>query len=67
MNRNIINEIQRQSQGIETWTFVCDICQNYKDNLVCSKGVFIAFKGANLSGCFEFQGGKKCNHCGRIT
>ena len=67
MSNNALDEIGGQSKDVETWVFCCDTCRNYRGNLVCSKGVFIAFKGANLSGCIYYVGGKECRHCGRIT
>ena len=65
----IIAEINRQSQYIEEDPnpFKCSTCCNYKGALKCGKGIFIAFEGANLSGCFGYEEGNKCRHCGRIT
>lgn len=60
----IIEEINRQSQDLSPENFRCDKCKNYEGKLVCLKGVFIAFEGANLSVCMFFRPGQKCPHCG---
>lgn len=62
----LIEEMVKQSQNIEPGVFLCEQCTNYKGALVCQKGVFIAFEGANLSHCSFFWRGRKCPHCGRV-
>lgn len=64
---NITDEILRQSQNVKPGVFSCSSCLHYKGALVCEKGIFIAFEGANLLHCPQFDGGKKCRHCGKIT
>jgi hypothetical protein len=68
MVKGIKQEIERQSMGVGDITvFWCASCRNYEGALVCKKGVFIAFEGANLSNCHFFDPGEKCSHCGKIT
>ena len=63
-----INEIiYQQSQGMGEDNFLCARCRNYEESLTCNKRIFIAFKGANMSGCLDFESGCKCIHCGKIT
>ncbi len=45
------DEIWRQSAGIEPYNFICRSCVNHKGGCGCEKGVFIAFEGANTTGC----------------
>lgn len=47
--------------------WVCPQCIHYKGKLICEKGIFIAFSGANMSGCCYYNSGKKCHHCGMMT
>ena len=56
------DEIYRQSQDICPENFLCSSCQNHTGGCQCSKGVFIAFEGANLSLCrmYEEAGLLKC-------
>ncbi len=49
--------IWRQSQNASPDNFICIRCRNYELNLRCAQNVFIAFVGANLSGCVYFQAG----------
>jgi hypothetical protein len=58
--------MSRQYPDDPEW-WICPKCINYKDNLVCGKGVLITVVGANMKGCIYFISGKKCIHCGRIT
>lgn len=72
MANDIAQEIARQSIGPGDpnlfWNlFWCGHCRNYEGALVCKKGVFIAFEGANLSNCRFFDLGKKCAHCDKIV
>jgi len=60
-------EMIRQSQDLKPEAFICKRCLSYEGSLKCAKGVFIAFTGANLSGCNWFQVGIKCIHCGKMT
>ena len=64
MSKNISLEVERQSQNTTIDNFLCQHCIYYKGSLVCENGVFIAFQGANVSGCRFYQCGTKCPHCG---
>ncbi len=64
---SIADEIYKQSQGMDMGTFKCATCKNYKGGCCCEKWMFIAFEGANLSGCQFYEMGRKCPHCGRIV
>ena len=64
---DIREEIARQAQDAFVYNFSCKTCMNYKGRCCCEKNVFIAFEGANMSGCANYIEGKKCQHCGRIT
>ena len=66
-HNSIASEIVAQSQRMSAENFICESCVNYQGKLVCSKGVFIAFVGANMSGCFGYVKGHKCRHCGRTS
>ncbi len=61
------SELVRQTIGMGIENFVCDHCQNYKGSLSCKFGIFIAFKGANMSSCQHYMQGKECPYCGRIV
>ncbi len=64
---SIRTEIEKQSQNMSWDNFLCSICKNYQGKLICLKGVFIAFTGANMSGCYYFEGGRLCKRCGKYT
>ena len=64
---SIDEEILRQSTGSGCDNFVCLKCVNYKGGLVCLRGIFIAFEGANTANCQCFKQGKKCPHCGLMV
>ena len=66
MSKNILKEIEKQSQDVKPENFLCFTCKNYKGGCRCEANVFIAFEGANLSSCFAYRQGRKCPHCGRI-
>jgi hypothetical protein len=61
---SIAEEMIKQSQNMCFVNFLCASCKNYQGKLVCSQGVFIAFEGANLSGCRFYIKGQKCPKCG---
>ncbi len=63
---SIETEMVRQSQDCGQDNFICSSCKNYKGSLSCERYCFIAFDGANTSGCRWYRYGKKCPHCGRI-
>jgi hypothetical protein len=67
MSQTILEEMQKQAQGMCPEKFVCKDCINYKGNLACDKNVFIAFVGANMSSCSFYQWGITCAHCGLRT
>lgn len=67
MGNSLGKEIVRQSQDIQPDNFICNECKNYHGALSCEKGIFIAFEGANLSGCPYFSPGRKCRYCGKVT
>jgi len=62
---NISDEIIKQSADMGWANFPCSFCKHYMGGCACSKGVFIAFAGANLSMCSFQDKGKACPHCGR--
>jgi hypothetical protein len=64
---SIENEILKQStyHDWELGKFQCELCINYLGGCGCSKGVFIAFVGANLTHCHFFIKGQKCPKCGK--
>ena len=62
---DIRSEIAKQSVDMGWDNFPCSSCKNYMGGCGCEKGVFIAFEGANLSGCIYQDKGKACPHCGR--
>ena len=64
---NIGDEIYKQSIDMGWDNFICHDCSNYEEGCKCIKGIFIAFTGANMSGCRYFEKGHKCKHCGKIT
>jgi len=65
MSHGIAEEIVKQSQGAGWENFVCSVCKNYAGGCVCERGVFIAFEGADVSGCIYQEKGRACPHCGR--
>ena len=42
-----------QAPTVHGW--VCPTCRHHRGNLNCTKGVFIAVVGGNLSGCTFFE------------
>lgn len=66
MSNNILSVIERQStpefNGI--YIFLCTDCVNHTGGCQCSKGVFIAFEGANIPNCCYYERGGECPHCG---
>jgi len=64
-SNSIEDVIQRQSQNMSWCNFICSECGNYGGGCICNKGVFIAFTGANMSGCLYFRKGNICPHCGK--
>lgn len=67
MEHRLDDEINKQSQIWAPGVFRCEVCANYKGDLVCEQRIFIAFVGANLTHCLSYTPGKKCRHCGKIT
>ncbi len=67
MSNGILDEMARQSQGMSPEKFICATCTKYEGALKCRIGVFIAFKGANMTGCWYYELGRKCLHCGKMT
>ena len=63
----IMEEITRQSQNVRPENFICATCKYHTDGYGCQKGVFVAFQGANMSGCGWYELGKPCPHCGRMV
>ena len=61
----IEDAMERQYPTIDGW--ICPSCANYKGDLICIRGVFIAYKQANMKGCIYFEQGRKCKHCGLVT
>ncbi len=64
---NLKDEAERQSVNASPDNFICQRCGRYKGKGACAMNVFIAFVGANTSGCCWYEKGKECRHCGRIT
>ena len=62
--KSIYTEMQRQSQNINPTNFICEKCAFYNGGVGCEQGIFVAFKGANMSNCHFFKPGVKCPHCG---
>ena len=62
---SIADEMVKQSWNMGGDNFVCVSCKNYTGGYSCSKGVFVAFVGANMSGCIYYEKGVSCPHCGR--
>lgn len=60
-------EILMKQQAPVPGGWVCPTCINYKGKIICNQGVMICFEGANTRGCFYFQKGKICIHCGKVT
>ena len=67
MGIEILKEMQRQAQGKGEEHFICKSCTEYNGGLNCEKNVFIAFEGANMSGCQFYRWGRICPHCGGAT
>ena len=57
----------RQSSDVDDGGWICPDCIFYQGGLHCELNTFIAFVGANMGGCWGFQKGKKCRHCGLVT
>lgn len=64
---SVSEAIARQSENINVDDWLCLTCKNYEGDLRCKKNVFIAFTGANMRGCYFYEHGHKCRHCGRVT
>lgn len=62
---SIGKELERQSVAMGGDNFICVDCKFHKDGYGCEKNVFVAFVGANMSGCRFYERGVKCPHCGR--
>lgn len=65
MSNSITEEIARQSQNIDGFSFICRTCKHYKGGCGCGMNVFIAFEGANTIECSFWSRGIKCPHCER--
>jgi hypothetical protein len=61
----LIEVVQRQAPIAGGW--ICPMCKNHKGGVGCEANVFIAFVGANMSGCQLYDRGEPCIHCGRAT
>ena len=65
MTNSIGDELANQSQDMGGNNFICISCKNSTGGYGCSKGVFVAFVGANMSQCIYYEKGVSCPHCGR--
>jgi hypothetical protein len=55
-----LSEVLRRQSG--PGDFLCAHCRNYEGKLICDYGYFIAWIGADTSGCghYEIERRKKC-------
>ncbi len=47
--------------------FRCERCVHYEGGIKCTLNFFIYASGVDMSGCWGFEEGKVCRHCGRRT
>ena len=65
--RNLQELIEWQSEGAGGYNWICKDCIHYEGSTKCGMTVFIAFVGANMSGCIYYSKGRECPHCGRFV
>jgi len=57
--------IYEQSPTVDGW--ICPTCIHYEGGVKCEQGIFITYTRANMKGCYWFELGKECKHCGKRT